>query len=158
MTFRPAQMARKASDTSRNTTTTPTADPDLKVKLAKGITYELDIKLLLTFDSAVPGFQCLLDLTNFDSTISSIHQMVIEDRVTGNLLGDTNNGAIWGGFHTIVILPGAGGGSTSWKMFIQGQYGVSADTLVALLWAQQASSADNVKLLTGSTFRALPLT
>ena len=47
----------KPGDTGRNTTTTPTADPDLTIALAINSTYRIDGRLLVT-GPAAGGFKC----------------------------------------------------------------------------------------------------
>lgn len=129
--------AWKAASTSRNTTITRAADPDLLLAAEANSLYELNFFLNVTCTSAVPGF-------NFTFTVPA--------SATGNYGYSAGGGS--GDIHSAFAYGGGGGPATvNGIVSVMGRGVVdTAGTAgnVTLLWAQLASNAINVTLDAGS--------
>lgn len=138
-----ATAAVKASDTSRQSTVTLTADPDLAVTLIKG---QYSYELFMLFDSVAggAGFQFEAGGTAVDSRGTS----------PASATGFVNAGAYGPKLESFVGAPIAyatvGTGSNSNEVLYKGSLLVSTAGTFNITWAQNSSTASNTTLRAGS--------
>lgn len=146
--------ASKAADTSRNTTTTATADPDLVIVLQANRTYLVDASLSVTSAANAAGdFKCGFEWTNTATVYVLGFGLSAAGLASGTItdlegVAQTTSTSPTGG-----ISYGASTSPTSLLRRIRVVTGGSNVTL-SLQWAQQTSNANNTTLQAGSSLTA----
>lgn len=131
--------AYKAVDTSRSTTTTLTADPDLAITVAAAGTY--DFEGYLNFEGAASGTG---DLQFEITSVGTLRYVCVHnDPSTGNQISATTQG---GG---IVTCSTATAGTLR-SANMKGDLIAASTGTLTLLWAQNTSSATATILHAGS--------
>lgn len=142
--------AEKAGDTSRNTTATVAADPDLVVVLGANRTYDVDAVLIVSSAANAAGdFRVAWGWTN-TATVTFTAQGLTAALASGTI-GDmeTVASAPDGTTPSAEVTVGASTTRTTVVLPVRVVTGGSSVTL-SLLWAQQASNANNTTLGAGS--------
>jgi hypothetical protein len=136
----------KASDTSRNTTTTLAIDPELQFTPVAGAIYEFELLLISasplgggtpdikwsvtrSYDSVFHGLEGVLHVTTLDALQTAANQLGTHNPLASGTAADKRMSHAWG-------------------------YYVASDTsAVGLWWSQATSDANDVTVYTGSTLR-----
>ena len=148
--------AVKAGDTSRNTTTTHTADPDLSVTLPPG-TWRVEFDGTLTSAANAAGDFSYRWAYPSDATMSEGVHGVVDTLASGQVATDMNVA----GSSADATSPSAAkniGASTSVTYFLAVAIVTIVTTgAVVIEWAQASSNANNTTLKAGSTLTATRL-
>jgi hypothetical protein len=141
--------AEKASATSRASTTTPTADPELAIVLPANRTYDIDLVLLVTAGNAAGDIRIAFGWTN-TATVTYTGLGLIKTLASGST-GDAEMFAIGPDATTSTTAVGYGASTTTTSVvaFARVVTGGSNVTL-SLLWSQDTSSGTNSTVEAGS--------
>jgi hypothetical protein len=130
------RQAVKAADTSRNTTTTLTADPDLTLSSVPAGRYAVEIYLEITSASDTPGFKWTLAQNGSDWFVSGVGKDAA-NAVTSAFADDSA-----ASYSFADVNP-------NYDIVYQGALNMTSVGTVSVNWAQLVSDATNVTL--GST-------
>ena len=133
--------AYKSADTSRDTTTSPTADAHLTTTLAASSNYAFRFVLFSNNVAAVEGFQCQLDGTVGLSSMKA--QVTIFDDSTNAIAAFARITAFNSAVGAVLSL-----GSN--HTIIEGSLESSTAGTLSLEWAQQVSGGNATTLQRGS--------
>jgi hypothetical protein len=146
--------AVKTSNTSRFSTTTPTADPELSIVLPANRTYVIEVVQHVTSDANAAGdYRVSYTWTN-TATVTDAGIAL------ANTLASGTQGSIEAVAHGADSTSPSSdinyGASTSRNTFVQWLRVVTggSDVTFSLQWAQQTSSVSNTNLLAGSQMTA----
>lgn len=132
----------KITSTARNSTTTPTSDPDLQYPFKSGRLYLFDLWVNSYSGSATPSLKYTLNIP----THVSILPWRKETCTNGTLsFSRVNSNGTWSNLSD--INPGSALGSYLW---VRGQLKPSADGTFAFQWAQNTSNINDVLIDIGS--------
>jgi len=146
--------ASKSATTSRNTTTTETADPHLVLPLLANRTYDVKGVLLVTSAANAAGdFRCSFTFPT-GATVSSgaigVHDSLASlTSADGQFSGEAADATS----PTAAVGYGASTSVTAIQVELRVAVGANAGNLT-LQWAQLASNANNTNLLSGSWLTA----
>jgi hypothetical protein len=145
--------AVKAGTTSRNTTVTMTADPDLAITFPASTTWDFELLLFLVSAANAAGdFKCELSWTG-TATVSAA-DVALSDALPSGVFADlaalgvpldtTTPAGTWGF--------GTSTSTTNAQLF--GHITTTTSSVLTLNWAQLASNGNNTSVLAGSKFVA----
>ena len=139
--YGPAFFAYKAANTSRNSTTTLAADPDLSFAIVPVGIYEVEL-FLQVFDNTIYGFAW--DIGG-NATMSSLGRaLAVSDLASGTASNGQINSGILAGQS---ILPWAN--ATRLARYF-GLISVTVAGSIEFRWAQQTSAATNLSVFAGA--------
>jgi hypothetical protein len=146
--------AMKSSTTSRNTTTSVTADPHLSLTIPAGQSYDFQLNLLITSDANAAGdFLGQLSWTG-TATLNAFGASGLVNTLASGSTADLEAPA-GSNDSTSPGAPFAFGASTTTTLTVlTGRITTTTAALLTLDWAQFSSNASNTNLLIGSTFVA----
>ena len=147
--------ASKATDTSRNTTTTNTADPDLVLPLAANTSYDVHLMLILTSAANAAGdFKAELQFPS-GATCSFVPHGLIDTLASGSS-GDLQAGSVSLDTSSPTGSFSAGVSTSATGVLITARVTTVSAGDLTLAWSQLASNANNTTLKGGSTMTAVP--
>ena len=133
--------AYKDADTSRNTTTSPSADPHLSVTLAASTNYQFRFVIFTNNVAGVEGFRCEVDGTVGVTSMKA--QIAIYDDTLNTLAAFARVTAI---NSPVGVVLSSGDNYTT----IEGSIETSTAGTFALEWSQQVSGGNNTTVQRGS--------
>lgn len=142
--------ATKASDTSRNTTASPSSDPELSIVLPANATYEWSADCLVSSAANAAGdFRIRMAWTN--TATVTWRAMGLDISLASSTAGTVNAAGTAGDATspTSDVTFGASTAVSAPRLFGEITTGGSPVTLT-VEWAQSASNANNTSLLIGS--------
>lgn len=141
--------AYKSGQTDRNTTITPTADPDLQVDLEAGATYQVEIWI----HYSTPAAADFRTDWNYTGTLSSTNKAAVGLGTT--VSESTPQGIIRAGVHGIAtdITYGDRGGSNQIFAYETGLVVTTTAGTLEFRWAQGTSNASNTSVHAESRMR-----
>lgn len=141
--------AEKAGNTSRDTTTSPAADPELVLVLPANRTYDVELALIVTAGNAAGDIRVALGWSN-TATVTYTGLGLVKTLASGST-GDAEMFALAPDAATSTTAVGYGASTTATSVEIRARVvtGGSAVTL-SLLWSQDTSSGTPTVLGTGS--------
>lgn len=146
--------AVKAGDTSRNTTTTATADPDLVIVLPANRTYLVDASLsVISAANAAGDFKCGFEWTNTATLYVLGWGLSAAGLASGSITDLEAVAQTVSSTPTIAIAYGASTTPTAVLRRVRVVTGGSNVTL-SMTWAQQTSNGNNTTLQAGSSITA----
>lgn len=153
-TFAIPLTAVKSGTTSRNTTTSFTADPHLTLTFPAGRTYDFDLDLGISSDANAAGdWLAQLSWTG-TATVNRIGVSGLINTLASGSAADLE-AAAGSNDSTSPTVPFVLGASTSpSRGGISGRITTTTLTVATLDWCQFASNGNNTNLLIGSTFVA----
>ncbi|MGH3054757.1 MAG: hypothetical protein ACRDL7_07250, partial [Gaiellaceae bacterium] len=142
-----AHFAEKTSGTSRNTTTSPTADPDLVLSsLAAGV-YKVTVLLNVAIASAAgQGIRCGLTGTNASNTRGG---------QIANAPGFTQSLSAFSTITTTAAWNKGSSAASDMSLSIDAVVVLTGTGTIELHWAQSSSSGSNTTVDAGSTMVAV---
>jgi hypothetical protein len=141
--------AEKASATSRNTTTSPTADPELVIVLPANRTYDVRVALLVTAGNAAGDIRIAFGWTN-TATVTYTGLGPVKTLASGTT-GDGEFFSIGPDNTSTSTAVGYGASSTVTTVWADARVVTGGSNVtLSLLWSQDTSSATNSTLEAGS--------
>jgi hypothetical protein len=141
--------AEKASPTSRNTTTSPAADPELVIVLPANRTYDVTAELIVTAGNAAGDIRVAFGWTN-TATVTYTGLGPVKTLASGST-GDGEFFAIGPDNTTTTTAVGYGASTTATAVWIRARVVTGGSNVtLSLLWAQDTSSGTDSTVAAGS--------
>lgn len=135
------RLLNKASGTSRTSTTTPTADPDLSANVDAGATYFIDTVLFVSNAGATAGFKVGFNGT---ATTTGFNVSVLAVNPTDGLVLSAANLTALNSFAGMAM------GTAVTMVQLRGTITVNAAGSLAVYWSQNTSNANATVVQAGS--------